>query len=258
MLPFESGYQDGQNRRALQQERAYQGKPTSTPGPTTGGDTTGISTNSPIPMSGPYLMAQAQAQAAYQAALAATNAKRGQLWKQYGFTGDINAKTGGFSHLRVDPYSMYGQLQQMHQAQGHEFDQAFQNADNRDIGHIGLGAQDVSALRYAHGAQDTQFGNQFLGANQDLTAALQQAAFDRDNAILNAKWSAATDAVNQGNFDPAPAAASTPASAPAAAGVSWGGRNFTTRAGLAKWLTAHGSTYAGWAQNHPSAAKKLK
>jgi hypothetical protein len=47
-------------------------------------------------------------------------------------------------------------------------------------------------------------------------------------------------------------------------GVRWGGRTFTTRAGLAKWLAQHGAgqgnagrAFATWAKRHPGAAATL-
>lgn len=47
-------------------------------------------------------------------------------------------------------------------------------------------------------------------------------------------------------------------------GVKWGGRTFTTKAGLAKWLAAHGAgqgnagrAFRTWAKRHPGAAATL-
>lgn len=40
-------------------------------------------------------------------------------------------------------------------------------------------------------------------------------------------------------------------------GVSWGGEQFTTRRGIAQWLSAHGASYGTWARRHPGAAARL-
>jgi hypothetical protein len=45
---------------------------------------------------------------------------------------------------------------------------------------------------------------------------------------------------------------------PKAAGVSWGGRTFTTKQGLGSWLSGRGASYSTWAKRHPAAAKLLK
>jgi hypothetical protein len=41
------------------------------------------------------------------------------------------------------------------------------------------------------------------------------------------------------------------------AGVKWGGNTYTTRAGIARELSAHGVNYGDWAKKHPQAAKSL-
>jgi hypothetical protein len=52
--------------------------------------------------------------------------------------------------------------------------------------------------------------------------------------------------------------ASTPVVKAPTTGVVWGGRTFTTKAGLSTWLKARGASYTTWAANHPDAAKRLR
>lgn len=69
-----------------------------------------------------------------------------------------------------------------------------------------------------------------------------------------------TQAVAKVTLGPPGAAAATatnPVTTKTANGVEWGGRRFTTRQALGKWLDARGSTYAVWAQRHPEASKQL-
>lgn len=123
---------------------------------------------------------------AYNKALAQINQGRLNTLTNYGYTGTVDPKTGVVGGVRVDPHSIYGQLQQMLHTQASEDQNALYAAEDRGL-HGGLANQAQTELRYQHGAQDTTLGNQLQGTLSDYQNQQQQAAEARDNALWQAQ-----------------------------------------------------------------------
>jgi hypothetical protein len=137
----------------------------------------------------------AAANYAYNKAINAIRAKRGSLFRTYG----LREKTGGYE---ADPFATYGKVQMLKYAQGRELDQAYNEAAERRLGHTGLGAQNEAGLRFLHGAQSQQLGNEFSEGLGDLTAAENQAEMDRLTATRQAYLEALRYGVEQRDYDP--------------------------------------------------------
>lgn len=153
-----------------------------------------------IPNMGIYRQYQTEAKLAYDQALARIKQQRGTLMQQYGFTADVNDKSGTFENVRLDPYNQFGQVRTMLNRQALSLDDVRNQAIGRHITG-GLARQGERGLRYLHGAESQALGSQFsqgmyelLGLQQDAEARYRRALLDAElealrNAIANGLWS---------------------------------------------------------------------
>jgi hypothetical protein len=148
-----------------------------------------------ISYSGVYRDRQLQAQKAFQDAQASIGTQRQQLRNQFG----LRSKTGG--GFEADPYSQYGAVQQLKQRQGSDLSAAWDDASARGVGHVGLGAQREHGLRYAHGAQSQELGNQFTQGLSDLDSAALRAEGDYRNTMMGIDADSIRDAIANRMFN---------------------------------------------------------
>lgn len=134
----------------------------------------------------------------YQQALARFNQQRQGLLSQNGYAGDINAKTGMVGNVRVDPNSLYGNLQEMLHNQALEDQNATFGAQDRNL-LGGLANQAQSELAYAHHGQTTALANTLLDNLSNIDA--QQ--MDAKNALDMALWQLQQGAANSSPNNPA-------------------------------------------------------
>jgi hypothetical protein len=138
---------------------------------------------------------------AWNQAKSALRAKQGQIWQQYGFTGEFDENTGQAKNVGIDVKNPYGSYQTMLQNQGEQLDNADEDSQDRGIAGKGLGAQKGSRARWQHGAQQSQWGQQFAGANADIANQWQTAGFDYQGALLAAQRAAIQDAIANKAFN---------------------------------------------------------
>lgn len=153
----------------------------------------------PIPGAPGYASNDLAAKAAYQKALTTVNTQRSGLLRQYGYTGQIDPTTGTVTQVAVDPYNQYGQLQSMLRNQAMEDQGAVDDANARGLVG-GLANQEQDQLRYAHGAQSAQLGQNLVGGLGDL-ANQQDAAYNEyQNTLWQDQLAAAEQAIANGQF----------------------------------------------------------
>lgn len=224
----------------------------------------------PIPGAAGYGQAALLANTAYGNALARLNQQRQSTLRQYGYSGDVDPRTGTLSNMRVDPGSVGGELQSMLGSQAAEDQAAQYGVQERGLVG-GLAHQATTALRQAHGAQASQFGQTLTDALSNDQDQQNQAAQTRDSALWQAEQQAAADAaaadaagnpVNPADFSniqvPDYGAPGAAAANPGVKGktVLWGGK-YNTKQQLVKMLMARGIKPATWAKNHAAAAKQI-
>lgn len=214
---------------------------------------------SPIPGASVYAEKQLQALDAYNRAKQNIRNRQNSYWQQYGFTGEVDPATGAASNVRVDPNNQYGQLQQMLKSTGSSMDQAREGGYARGLGGTGLGAQDESEARYAYGAANNAFQQDFTGNLGQLARNWGQAGADYSSAMTDAEHTALLDSIAAGKFNTAPAAndpssGTTPtATTPSTASVSPAmkpsggplynyGRSFRSNKELAQYVQSHGGS----------------
>lgn len=149
----------------------------------------------PIPDPSSYAGADVLANNAYNAALTQINQNRLNTLTNYGYTGSIDPTTGTLSGIRVDPYAVHGQLQDLLHQQALEDMQARTGNEDRGV-FGGLANQALNELHFQHGSQDTSLGTNLESALSDLQGQQQSAAETRDAALWQAEQNAA-DAATQ-------------------------------------------------------------
>lgn len=138
-----------------------------------------------IPNAGVYGQQQANAELAYQNAVAQAQSKKNSMYHQYGLT-----STG-----EVDPFNQYGQYQQMLQSQGADLDSVQNNAMERGLGGgPGLGNQAERGLRYANGVANLGFQGQVNQIGTDYGLAMGDAEVSKRNAMTQALQDALSSA----------------------------------------------------------------
>jgi hypothetical protein len=148
-----------------------------------------MSAAAPIPGADQYASAEVMANNAYNSALAQLNQNRLNTLTQYGYTGNIDPKTGVLSGVQVDTHSMNGQLQQLLHADALD-DQSNQfAAEDRGL-HGGLGNQIADAGRYQHGVDATSLGTGLEQQLSDYQDQQQGDAETRDNVLWQAPQAA--------------------------------------------------------------------
>lgn len=156
-------------------------------------------TGSQIPNSGIYLQRQAQAEQAYQTALATIAQKKSETFRNYGF----------LENGQVDPNNNYGQIQNLWRNQAGAANQEDYSLLSRGI-HGGLAGQEHSALKGAEGAQNLDLQQGYTGAMNDLANQRTGAESEHSTALLNAQQEAMAQALQDNNFTPAEAEAALP------------------------------------------------
>lgn len=159
--------------------------------------------NSPIPGAAQYGALMAEANRAYMDALSTLNQQRSSLLQQYGYQGNVDAKTGAITGLHVNPTDPYGLYQSMMRQDAGLLDQAQADAAGRGL-HGGLAHQLLTQAHFQHGANSATFGQNLSNAIYALQAQQNQALAARNSAILQAQLQAATAAISAGAFTPAP------------------------------------------------------
>ncbi len=175
--------------------------------------------------------ATAMANKAYQDALAQINYQRQSTLTSYGYLGDINKKTGVIQNMRVDPNSMYGQLQTMFHDQALEDESAQNAAFDRGL-HGGLANQAASNLKYAHMGARTKLGQTLQDTLNTDQQEQNAAAYQRDQAIWQAELDAILAQIQAGNFPSGSSPSSDPGSDPTSNSVYGGGSQSPALSGL--------------------------
>lgn len=104
--------------------------------------------------SGAYGYNVAAAKLAYDRAVAQSEEGVQNLRKDYGFT-MANGKQ------QIDPNNRFGALQLLLNSQGGQLQDLYDVASERRIGHVGLGAQPISSMRYTHAGQIANLGSEY-------------------------------------------------------------------------------------------------
>lgn len=145
------------------------------------------------PNAGIYAEQAAQANEAYQQALSNVAAKRSQFYNETGFNVKNNPD-GSIASYGVDGKNLTGQYQQMERAQGRQLEGQHEADMARHIGGAGIGAQNLSALRYGNGVAQASFANNFLGNNDQFVQEQAQAGSNLQNTLLQLQLQAISDA----------------------------------------------------------------
>lgn len=152
-----------------------------------------------IPGADQYASASVSANNAYNNALAQINQNRLNTLTQYGYTGSVDPTSGVVSGVRVDPHSIYGQLQQMLHGAAVEDQNALFAAQDRGL-HGGLAHQAAAENKYQHGAALTGLGNSLQGQLAGFQNQ-QQSAAETKNAALYQAEQAQLDAEMQAEYN---------------------------------------------------------
>src|SRR5690242_12490231 len=113
--------------------------------------------DAPLPGGATAAQGALLANTAYQKALAQLNSRRSSTLRQYGYTGDVDAKTGSVANLRVDPFNPYGSFQTLLRNSAISGEQARNQAEGRGL-HGGLAHQLERNVQYQHGAESQALG----------------------------------------------------------------------------------------------------
>ena len=180
--------------------------------------------NSAIPGAGIYAEAAAMANRAYDNALAQINKNRLNTLTDYGYKGTVDPTTGVVGGVVVDPNSVYGKLQQLLHGEAVQDEGALFQAEDRGLVG-GLANQAQSQLRYDHGAQDTQLGNDLQSAFDALNQQQQSAAEARNEALWQAELAQLQAAIAAGAYNPPSDSSPPPAPSDPNAGQPTGYRD---------------------------------
>jgi hypothetical protein len=154
-----------------------------------------------IPGASVYGQAVELAKKRYQTRLADINRQRQSTMRTAGFMGDVNAETGLTTNMRTDPYNKYGMYQQLNRSQALRADEQHGVNIGRGLsGRGGLGAQNLSALRYDFGKEDADFGANLTDQLGALTRQQEEEKFGYDEALYQAQLAAAQSAAASGDY----------------------------------------------------------
>ncbi|MEM2960971.1 MAG: hypothetical protein QXU67_05140, partial [Candidatus Bathyarchaeia archaeon] len=167
-----------------------------------------------IPGAGTYLEEQAKAQDAYEKAIATLKAQRKLSLLQAGLGEDYS----------VDPFSLYGQYQQMLQKHAADVMAAQEEAESRGLFGAGAGRFGEPFLRYQHGAENFGFQTGLLNYELEYRQRLAEAERAKQDAMREALQRALGGAVERGDFPPGtPGTAGPSSGAPGTEEPSTGG-----------------------------------
>lgn len=176
-----------------------------------------------VPGAAGYLAAANLAKLAYGNALVRINQGRSDTLRSYGYTGNIDAKTGVLGGLKVDPNNPYGQYQDMLHSGAQASSQAYSAAVGRGIG-VGGGLA---------GSMQADVGRSFGQASQALGTGLSsalfglqdeqtQAKFNQNQALYVAQHQAVQEAIAARQFTVQQAATAAATQAAQSAASNWG------------------------------------
>jgi hypothetical protein len=149
-------------------------------------------TGSQIPNQGIYLQKQAQAEQAYQRALAQLAARKSQTFKNYGF----------LENGQVDPNATHGKIQDLWREQAGAAQQEDYSMLGRGI-KGGLAGQVRTLAKLREGGQNLGLQNEYTGAMSDIANAATQAEADKNAAMLAIQQEAEQEARQNQQFTPA-------------------------------------------------------
>ncbi|HEY6021078.1 MAG TPA: hypothetical protein VIY48_14570 [Candidatus Paceibacterota bacterium] len=138
-----------------------------------------------LPNAGIYMQQQSQAELAYQQAQAELLAQRNTQYHTFGLN----------EQGVVDPFNQFGKYQGLLSAQESALSGAYEQAQQRNLGGVGLAMQQERALRYQQGMDSLGLQQDIATVGQNYTTGIQQALAARNAAVLQAQLSAA-----QGGF----------------------------------------------------------
>lgn len=156
-------------------------------------------TGGPIPNVHEYGTVMAEAEHAYQNAVAGIEAQRKGQLEGLGFTPEG----------QVSGLNQYGQYQLNRRSAGLEHDALMEQSTERGLGSGlgGLGAKDIADSRFQHGQGMSNILANARMADLQGQQGLQQAAYDRNRTMWQAQLDSARDAIADENFSVAPQAA---------------------------------------------------
>jgi len=137
---------------------------------------------------------------AYKRALARFSQQRQGLMSQYGYTGDVDSKSGVFKNVRVDPNNPYGEYQLNRRSNYMDYLGAEENRTARGLGRKGLGSQMLNDLRFGWGGKDVSTSSSLINSLYGVDSEQQQGYADMVNSYWEALLSATRDGVEGGDF----------------------------------------------------------
>ena len=151
----------------------------------------------PIPGAPQYEQANLLARRAYENATNRLQQRRSQSLLHYGYTQGADGSFG------VDPNNEYGQYQQMLRGQdqsSHRLERAQHASGWGGGGYLG---QQTDELQHQQGGEQAALGEAATGEFNDIANQEKDAAYTRDQALVQNEQDAAQRAIDQGNFNPA-------------------------------------------------------
>lgn len=217
-----------------------------------------------IPGAGVYDQQKAEAEAAYQRALATIAQQRGGILQDYGFNAQFD-NNGNVTDYSVDPYNEYGLYQLSRRSQAADLNSAEEDARLRGFNpRKGFGHQGAEDMRFAQGYENLGLGRGFLQGIGGLAEQQAGALADKNQSMLGIEQDALYNALQNRLFNPA-ATGGEGGGIPVdnisdedrAKYAIYNGRAFDSRSNLVKALKARGRNPGYWFQHHQGQANKL-
>jgi hypothetical protein len=149
--------------------------------------------DAPIPGGSGYANAALLAKTAYQKALVRNNQKTLGAVRTFGYDADVNPDTGMLSNMRVNSNNPAGVYQNMLRGHAQEDQAVREDAVGRGV-YGGLAEQGRSNSRWGFAQDRAQLGNAVTNEFDQYGQNMQDAGFQRDQALYRAEWQAAQDA----------------------------------------------------------------
>jgi hypothetical protein len=149
--------------------------------------------DAPIPGGSGYANAALLAKTAYQKALVRNNQKTLGAVRTFGYDADVNQNTGMLTNMRVNANNPAGVYQNMLRGHAQEDQAVRENAVGRGV-FGGLAEQGRSNSRWGFAQDRAQLGSAVTGVFDQYGQEMQDAGFQRDQALYQAEWQATQDA----------------------------------------------------------------
>lgn len=147
-----------------------------------------------IPLTGIYKQQQAQAEQAYQEALAQINQQSGQTLQSFGFKGNFDPTSGVLKGYEMDPGNPFGSVQQLRRSFGAQRENTKESVYARGLDpYSGLGARQGQSEREDFDFASVQMGRSFL----DAWAGNTQARTDARQVLSSQMLAAQQGAIEQ-------------------------------------------------------------